>query len=116
MIGSSASGCHVQLISNDGFDDNWNISRNGSDAVKIIGPLPVGRYMYDAYTFDWEENEEYIPSLCLQDHFIFMRIHLQLLTQLLTQLLVVVLVLQTVSINIVVICIRSFSQLTHLFG
>ena len=63
MIGSSASGCHVQLISNEGFDDNWNISRNGSDAVMIIGPLPVGRY--DAYIFDWEENKEYIPSFAV---------------------------------------------------
>ena len=44
MIGSSASGCHVRLISNEGFDESWNISRNGSDAVKIIGPLPIGRY------------------------------------------------------------------------
>ena len=71
-IGSSASGFHVRLISNEGFDDSWNITRNGSDAVKIIGPLPIGRY--ETYVFDREENEEY--TLCLQDRFIFMRIHL----------------------------------------
>ena len=72
MIGSSASGCHVRLISNKGFDDSWNITRDGSDTVKIIGPLPIGRY--ETYVFDREENEE--CTLCLQDRFIFMRIHL----------------------------------------
>ena len=41
-------------------------------AVKIIGPLPIGRFETDI--FHREKNEEY--TLCLQDRFIFMRIHL----------------------------------------